>query len=280
MELINIKRKEKELFNEWKESLEDDFCINGGLLFRGSFSLHEPYNGSCKWKREEGNEEELWKTSNRRIMILTKDLNDSDGGWDIRQENCGRKDVPESMMMENKVNYKDISFYRKLKRWIYALSVSSNETDIPSFEFVKSHSSELAHFYEEAPLVRINCKNTIGSNTVSNTKLKYYINRDSNFLTKQIKLYQANIIICCGHQNGENTILNSLVRKAYPDINLVDKTGEWIYHSEQSNVLVIDSYHPTATNNGDKWQYEELVLNFFKAVKLKGFKFSSLYNHL
>ena len=82
-----IKQNEKELFDKW--SLE---CPNGGLLFRGDFGINTKPNdnGDFTWNRTSANEEELWYNSCKRLMILTKDLNDNEL-WDIREESGGRK---------------------------------------------------------------------------------------------------------------------------------------------------------------------------------------------
>ena len=62
----------------------------------------------------------------------------------------------------------------------------------------------------------------------------------------------------------------------YPDLCMVENTGEWVCYLKESNILVIDTYHPAATINGDEWQYDELLTNFYRAVDLVGFVFSSL----
>jgi hypothetical protein len=271
-----MKNSENKLFIEWENVVGNDFAINGGLLFRGDFSLHEPYDGYCKWKRQEGNEEELWKNSKVRIMILTKDLNDEECSWDIRQENCGRKDVPENQRCSPVVKYLDISLYRKLKRWVYGLLKSTCETDIPSFEYVKEHSEELAVYYENAPLVRVNCKMANGKSSVSDTELKRYIARDLEFLIRQIKIYKANVIVCCGNRNEHNIIVEELVKNAYPDLELIDVSEGWVYYSKSDNVLVVDTYHPTSTKHGDEWQYDNFLKYFFRTVKHLDFKFKSL----
>lgn len=270
--MSSIKEREKQLFEKWREKIGEEFCVNGGLQFRGDFFLGEPYDGFCNWDRKEGDEEMLWKKSAKRVLILTKDLNEPGDTWDIRIESCGRKSVPLAEKKDPKIKYLNKDFYRKLKRWVYGIFKSTNEIDIPTFDYVCMNSEELAEFYEKAPLVRINCKMESGGSTVNNNELLSYIDRDKEFLSRQIKIYQPNVIICC----GKNIILNQLVRDIYSDLYIVENTEGWVYYSKDSNVLVIDSYHPSSTINGDEWQYEEFLKNFYQGVKEVNFVFTPL----
>lgn len=270
----SIKEREKKLFNDWREEIGEEFCINGGLQFRGDYFLTEASDGVCYWDRKEGNEEMLWNESSKRVLILTKDLNEPGDTWDIRIESCGRKAVLADKKNAPQIQYLNVGFYRKLKRWVYGIFKSTNEFDIPTFDYVYRNSEELAKFYEQVPLVRINCKMKSGVSTISNRELSSYINRDKDFLIEQIKIYQPNVIVCCGNQNGVNIILNQVVKDIYPDLCKVENTGEWVYYSKISDVLVIDSYHPSSTINGDKWQYEEFLKNFYQGVKEVNFVFT------
>lgn len=275
--MSSIKEREKQLFEKWREEIGEEFCVNGGLQFRGDFFLGEPYDDFCYWNRREGDEEMLWKKSAKRVLILTKDLNEPEDTWDIRIESCGRKPVPEKEKNDPQIQYLNkIGFYRKLKRWVYGIFKSTNVSDIPTFDYVYGNSDELAKFYEQAPLVRINCKMESGVSTISNNELLSFINRDKKFLIKQVKIYQPNVIICCGNQNGVNIILNQLVRGIYGDLKVIENTGNWVYYSKDSNVLVIDSYHPSSTINGDEWQYDEFLTNFYKGVQAVNFVFTPL----
>ena len=113
--------------------------------------------------------------------------------------------------------------------------------------------------------LRINCKIEKGGPRVDNQVLIESMNRQKEFLIEQIKLYHANIILCCGFQNGYNAILKFLNDNIFEDLELVPDTDKWIYFSRHYNILVIDSYHPSATFE-DEWLYEELVRNYTNAV--------------
>lgn len=269
--MVSIKEREEQLFKDWRKEIGEDFCVNGGLQFRGEFFLGESSDGFCYWDRKEGDEETLWKESPKRVLILTKDLNEPGDTWDIRKESCGRKAIPIEQRDASTVQYLNIGFYRRLKRWVYGIFKSTNEFDIPTFDYVCRNSEELAKFYEHAPLVRINCKMESGVSTISNNELSSYINRDKKFLIQQIKIYQPNVIVCC----GKKIILNQLVKEIY---NLQEIVENCVYYSEDSNVLVVDSYHPSARIK-DKRLYDEFLTNFYKGVKAVDFVFSPLVTY-
>ena len=123
LDMDNIKEKENELFSR----LLHDSCPNGGLLFRGDFYLNEPdQNGVYTWGRTPGNENNLWCNSCKRLMILTKDLND-DELWDIRQESGGRYHMSVNVIpQEKELRYKGVPFYRRLNRWVYGIYKENN----------------------------------------------------------------------------------------------------------------------------------------------------------
>ena len=280
--MYSIKQKEEDLFVRWEEAFkkngEESFCSNGGLLFRGEFGLNEinQYN-EYTWYRLQGNEETLWSSSCKRLMILTKDLNDVDG-WDIREESGGRRHLSEKVIPSDaELRYLGKNFYRRLNRWVYGIYNESAGV-YPSFTDVADYK-KMGMFYETAPLVRINCKVEIGGPRVENQVLADSINtyKDKDYLIEQINIYQANIILCCGYTAKEgNIILNFLKENIIRDLEEVNDTNGWIYYSQKKNVIAINAYHPTAWGFSDKWLYEELVGNFSNAVDTLKIRFSPL----
>ena len=272
--MYNIKEAKRNLFSRWTASMnlsENEFCPNGGLLFRGDFGLNDiNEENRYTWNRSEGNEEELWCKSPKRLMILTKDLNDPNG-WDIREESGGRCQLKEK---DEDIQYLGIGFYRKLNRWVYGILKEKNGS-YPPFEDVTNYE-EMGHFYESAPLVRINCKIETGGPTVENQVLIDSMNRHKDFLIEQIKLYHANIIFCGGFQSGYNAIFDFIKNNIFKDLRAVPDTDGWIYYSQEHNIVVIESYHPSIRYYADEFLYEELVKNFAKAVTDYHIKFTPL----
>ena len=66
---------EEGIFEEWRERSRGNGdgteIAPDGLLYRGAFSYEDGY-----WSRRPGDEEGRWERAERRVLILTKDLND------------------------------------------------------------------------------------------------------------------------------------------------------------------------------------------------------------
>lgn len=280
METINysIKEKEDELFSAWALH-NKNFCPNGGLLFKGNFSINPIPNdkGEFTWDRStSNNEEKLWCKSNKRLMILTKDLNDTEA-WDIRKESGGRKHLKQNQIpSEENLLFTGDPFKRKLNRWVYGI-YKEYKGKYPSFEEVKDYK-KMGLFYEQVPLVRINCKIELGTNSVENNVLAESMENNKSFLIKQIQLYKANIILCCGYTYKDgNIILNFLKENYLKDIRKVEGSEGWIYYSENENIIIINSYHPSYTGYTDEWFYNELMKNFSLSVSKLDFVFLPLF---
>lgn len=261
-----IKQNEKELFDKW--SLE---CPNGGLLFRGDFGINTKPNdnGDFTWNRTSANEEELWYNSCKRLMILTKDLNDNEL-WDIREESGGRKHLKKNHILSMKdLQFHGKIFHRRLNRWVFGIYEEYNGK-YPSFEEVQDYK-EMGLYYEKVPLVRINCKIEIGGSCVENNVLVESMHKNKTFLIEQIKLYKANIILCCG-----SAIFYFLKKNYFDDMIEVDDSEDWIYYSKTKNIVIINSYHPSYRGRCDKWLYDELMKKFSQSVSKLKMKFLPL----
>lgn len=181
---------EELIWTEWKSIAdrngEGDELVRDGLLFRGE--IH--YGDEC-WHRRRGNEEEKWQQADRRLLILTKDLNDEEA-WDIREETGRLNTVAFSYE-------RAIPFYKNLRMWSYGL-LSTTREGFPPFEKA-SDMSLTGPFYETAPIARINCKKQIGSGSLKDSVLMQYLERYAGPLKRQIALYDADLLLCCGCSN-------------------------------------------------------------------------------
>ena len=173
------------------------------------------------------------------------------------------------MPSEEKLLFTGAPFKRKLNRWVYGI-YKEYRGEYPSFEEVKDYK-KMGLFYEQTPLVRINCKIELGTNCVKNEVLKESMESNKSFLIKQIKLYKANIILCFG-----NIILNFLKENYLKDIREVEGSEGWIYYSENENIIIINSYHPSYTRYTDEWFYNELISKFSHSVSKLDVVFSPL----
>lgn len=247
----NIHRKEEQIWQEWK-TLADKFdegeeLVMDGLLFRGQIF----YENGC-WHRLSGNEEELWNSAGRRLLILTKDLND-DEAWDIRQETGRLNTVAFSYD-------RAIPFYKNLRMWSYGLLTTAQD-GYPDFENA-SDMGMAGPFYESAPIARVNCKKQVGGGSIKDSVLMQYLERYAGPLKKQIILYDADILLCCGCSSGRNLIMDFVKSQYLTDLIPVPDTGNWIWYSPASGKVAINSYHPSA-----RIGYEDTYCDMMEAFR-------------
>ena len=247
-----LKQLEQQILDEWRRFAEskhdaEEFSEDG-LLWRELI-----YYADGSWHRREGNEEELWLNAKRRLLILTKDLNDTEA-WNIRQE-TGRQNTAVFSYQYG------APFIKNLRMWTYGLLHTTSE-EVPDFKTVRN--MELSGpFFETAPIAHVNCKKQCGGSSITNRLLSLYLNDYADFLKKQIALYDANIILCCGCVNGKNLILDFVRSQYLTDLQVVPDTGDWIYYSPATEKWVINSYHPSA-----RIGYEECYVGMMNAFHL------------
>ena len=75
--------------------------------------------------------------------------------------------------------------------------------------------------------------------------------RDQQFLREQIRdILAPNIIVCCGSNDSgiEYTKMISIAKQyIFPDIaSEFKKINNWCYYNADNDLLLIDSYHPSA----------------------------------
>ena len=245
----NIHINEEQIQAQWLAIAQarndaNDLCVDG-LLFRGNIY----YKDGC-WHRQRGNEETLWANTERRLLILTKDLND-DEAWDIREETGRLNTVAFSYE-------RAIPFYKNLRMWTYLL-LKGEAGNVPPYDEAR-RMDVVGPFYENAPIARVNVKKQVGGSSISDATLMTYLETYAAPLRQQIALYDATIIMCCGCSNDRNLILDFVRSQYLPDLQPVSGTGDWIYYSPSTGKIVINSYHPSA-----RIGYEDTYCNLAQA---------------
>ena len=232
--MTTYKEREEELFARWMEACrvkdginpEEDFAYDG-ILFRGELEL---LNG-C-WIRHSGNETELWNSAPCRLLILTKDTTRDGGQEDVREETALKNNIGERKEAA-------AGIYRNLTLWSYALLNAVQGGEITEYDRTPNWD-ELREHYASAPIARVNCKKEIGENSCPNNLLKAHIERYADLLEEQIKMYDADIILCCGGSG----IIKDFVKEAYlTDLEQFSDSG-WVNFSPSTKKIVIDSFHP------------------------------------
>lgn len=247
-----IHKREEEIQEEWLRMATanndaESLCTDG-LLFRGPISYEDGF-----WSRVKGDEERRWLEAPRRLLILTKDLND-DEGWDIRQETGRYNEIAFSYE-------RAIAFYKNLRMWSY-LMLFGQIGNMPTFKTARD-MNVTGPFYESAPIARVNCKKQVGNGSISDATLMRYLEAYAPLLKQQIALYDANIIYCCGFSNERNIILDFVRAHYLPDLMPIPGCDGWFYYSPSARKLVVDSYHPSA-----RIGYEDTFYDLEKAFEV------------
>lgn len=233
-EIQGLIKQNEEMLEKMKEALkpENGHFVEDGLLYRGD--IHYDLDGN--WKRNpSGQEDTLWESAPLKVMFLTKDYID-DSMDDIRVE-TGRK----NNVSPDQDYIKRDAFTMNIVCWLYGLThLTTNLSEL--FLEIKE-GSKYFRFYEKYPLLRLNCKKLSGSGRCDKQTLKKHLYYPvySELLGEQIRLFDANIIICCG---GEHFIAE-FVEKLYGIDDRQKFEDESLWYDEKHERLIIDTYHPS-----------------------------------
>lgn len=259
------------ILNEWRESNEkcgEKHFADDGIMNKGEFYIDEYYDGAIRrCQHESAIENTMWNECPLRVLFLTKDENTyGKEAWDVRTETFYEK-VGEIPPKNNTVS--GSFFYQNEACLLYGLLNTKPDKMImyDDDDFSWEHALK---FSDENIFARINCKKEVGGNDCKNPVLKKAIDRDKEFLKQQILNLDADILVCCGSQNGDNLILNA-VYEIYEDefeyVNCVDGKGTGMHYNSKRSKLAIDAYHLAYFKGGLKARYNETVGMYYEFLK-------------
>lgn len=228
----------------------EEFCVDG-LLFRGPIYYENGF-----WRRKQGDEEQQWNDSNRRLLILTREMVD-ESAWDIREE-TGRKNA--ALFSYDRAS----AFYKGLRMWSYGL-LNATKDGYPPFR--DASNMEIAGpFYETAPIARINCKKQVSNQPVSKVELMNYLQFYADKIIEQISIYDATIILCCDSSSGTNLIFDFVRSQYLTDLVNISGKDNIVFFSPSTKKIVLKSYHPSA-RIGYEYSYEDLMEAFSTSLE-------------
>ena len=239
----NFSDKEDALYEDWYNSYsaeeQKNFCFDGLMFGRND---------------DRNAEAEKWLKAKRRVLFLMKDTNDNPGD-DIRWWPLGNEKNPDGSIKPTH------RFYIVLFKWLWALNEVTAD-HLPVFDKSKDEYVELARKY---PMAQVNVKKLSGGAQVNNDEVIDFYNRDERFVNYQIReLLNPNIIVCGG---GSGTLTDIVLQRIYGDKHF-EQINTWCFYCAESDLLVIDSYHPSArVCNEDK--FDEMIANVQQVYKLK-----------
>ena len=263
MSNINIGDELETLFKEWKDRLGTHFTKDG-VMYR---------NG----KTNEQVEQE-WMASPIRVAFLLKDQNQGKNGtWD-EDINLWLKDVDWNASAKANRNIKG-RFWKNIAYILWGLVKADNNDDM-CFSKTEEHHNEVKDFFNSQPFALIECKKEPGVGSLDNSILRHHLDTYGDLLKKEIDILHPNIIVCCG---GSSEIFNFITKTYYKDKDPIPFGDEYVLENgtdlgfktqlcyyPDDNVVVIDSYHPTARGkiaNGrvEDWLIFDRVLRPFKS---------------
>ena len=189
-------------------------------------------------------DEEEYLKQEIKVLFVLKEAN-----W----EN-GNADLCEFLLSEKSSSY--WKTWNNVARWTKAI--------LEGGEY-PYHVSKTDKSYWLRKIAFLNLKKVGGDAVAEDDTIRGYAENDAFFLRRQIKLYDPDIIVCCGRGNGKNAdILHDIVLKN-------DEVTEWkepietynyfIYKPyEDKEVPVISFYHPQMRGNHEKFKkrFEEM----------------------
>ena len=233
---------ENKLFTEW----ENEYTAESSNLFcyDGLHYLGEPYQpDGTHWEMKRNSEiaEKLWEKSKMRCMFLTKDHNASEDGegFDARIETG----------IDNQTGKMYHRFYARWIRLLYGLcNIDISTSSFVEYSNLPSHEKLLEEFQLNLPCVRINLKKIAGKSTCNIGELKDSIERDYEYITRQILFYDANVFVCCAGSDKDHNPIMRILCNLYSDLQLYTVGPKWdfIYFSPSSHIMVLHEWHPSA----------------------------------
>lgn len=251
--------QEWEKFNSTQEE-KPNFAPDG-IMFRGEKDQYSNPDGSItseRYEDEHNKENELWANAPIRYLFVTKDQNAWGGSaWDVRGETA---------RYELDSNSIPLRFYRNFLYLLYGLSHTSGDAMCGYDDFSNAQAIET---FDSIPLARINVKKQAGTKSISNAILAKYMERDKDFIVRQIKNLDADIIICCGYSEyadkSGNLILNFLNENLY---NFQKVVEDWIYYDKVSNKVAINAWHLSHLAVKEKDFFEGMISAYHEFLKV------------
>lgn len=242
---MNLHEKENELFREWIEHIEtlnpgieveDLFCPDG-LHYTG---LPVKKDGEHFVIDRDYKEEAMWTKSNR-VVYLTKDhnLDGDEEGIDVRDDSG----------IDNKTGKIGHHFHKRYLYLNYGLGNMNLSTgDVPEIGEAKGNALE---YFHRSPIVRMNLKKIAGGKQCPDGLLGKYINKDRDFIVRQLALYDGRIYVCM--DGSESSPVLALLKSIFHDLQRYESGEEnnFIYFSQKSRIVVIHEWHPSCSISYD-----------------------------
>lgn len=207
---MGINSQLDELFQQWKTH---EACSNGIFIPDGHV------------------EEEVWEGPGLKLMVLLKEVNSSDAGWNLQQ------------FVRERGYLKEKSTWPTLIRWTHGILHG-----FPDYEEVERRYEEIkdeAHqFFRK--IYFANVKKIAGSSKAIHRNIEQHIEEIGTLLLKQISIVHPDLILCCGDviYQGVLDILRNQMPESY-ELKHTSGGLDYIMWNDTQSVI-IRYHHPNA----------------------------------
>ena len=237
-----------DLFEKWKNEREFTHFYYDGLMYRGEYCYDKD---NLPYWRKPGNESKMWDKCPTRVMFLLKDVN-------ARGDTAEDDDDLRGRVFLN-TGYRG---YKNLTYWLYGILKTIETGHAPDYTFSSTEASKL---FDETPVAYVNCKKQAGFSSCSYSTLLSYIERDKDFIIKEIDILNPDIIMCCAYTgNTGNPIFDFVKENIFTDLI---KVNDWIYYSEKNNKVIIEAYHFVSRAKTNEYMYTKMTQHFEDFIK-------------
>ncbi|MDE6258944.1 MAG: hypothetical protein K2M53_11245 [Muribaculaceae bacterium] len=221
-----------------------------GVAYKGDIHTFLSEDGKICNERQPGNEESIWNNSDKRILFVAKEPNDPENPYDARAVMAYD---PENGIEPTHIFLKSMLFITK------GLMESSSDN---SAEFKRDEPmANLMETWDKTAVAKINVKKQPGGSVADMAQVNSSMQEYRDLLRKQLQLLDANIVVCCDNKAG---ILSTIKDLVYP--NAVQVNDE-VWHDEQSNTLLIESYRLSALILSYEVIYNRVIYNYVDALE-------------
>lgn len=195
------------------------------------------------------NVEEAWHNSEKRIMFILKD---QPSEW------CN--DARLWLKIKDNQNLKP-RFIRNLANIFWGL-YNADKNNLCSYNDLKNSTDSVRLCFNTQPFAFIESKKQGGMTYISNTTLISYLKKYKEFLIKEIKILNPNIIVCTSH------IIYRFVCEIFnkEELQAIESVNQNCFRIHKpSNTIIIKSFHPSARKS-EKDIYESVMANYRKFI--------------
>ena len=181
-------------------------------------------------------DEDAYLASPKKILFVMKEANSPGGGdWDLREtlRDGGRE-----------------ATFNNLTRWVEGILSLPDDKPWEKMEVIDEGRRKDAL----QKIAIVNLKKSPGGHTTNPLELDAVAREDRSFLERQFKIYDPDIIICCGTQPGDR--FHEL--KPYSDSTWVSTKRGVLYFEHKPKHFVILHAHPEA-RCADNFLYYSLI---------------------